>query len=423
MIFRITASKEDVSLDTLSRSSNLVDYNMVPVSRSYNGGDWERVAGPYAQDLAISACDDNSSCKLVIPLLPNLNEGKYILMSFQHSINAKEEVSRFLHQATFGPTVEMIDGFDYNSLPDAMASFVSSQIYSTPATYHREYFRKRIDGYVSSAEETQEYGESPMLKARNPCDKGSRWAEFAFSADDYGKDVEVTARSSGDFLVSVGGVPRTIMSQWKNTDEIDLRTGQNWYMSKLIYLNSLSNPLLPLISIDLSKYRFDINIGYYTEEVVGGDMLVNDSQTGNSYWIKGGNPPVDLAGIVHEDIKFLDLPAITGFDKTSPVTGGLPWQPEFQFGETLILSNALPRSQCTNEGISYTNTVNIVGNLAGSDTQVRYARYLELDENTIDHPIPNGGGNFVDDGGTCSNPSMDFMNGKFQLYGSASFER
>ena len=141
-------------------------------------------------------------------------------------------------------------------------------------------------------------------------------------------------------------------------------------------------------------------------------MYFYDRQTDNSYWVKEGNPPVNLDGIVNTDIKFLDLPAITGFTKTNPVTGGLPWQPEIQFGETLVLNNALPRSQCTSAGINYTNTVNIVGNLAGSNTQVRYARYLELDENTIAQPLSNGGGDFVGDGGTCSNPSMNFMNGK-----------
>ncbi len=145
--------------------------------------------------------------------------------------------------------------------------------------------------------------------------------------------------------------------------------------------------------------------------MAGGDICFHDRINDYSYFLRGGNPPVNLP-FSDPNIAVINLPGRSTFGSTPPVRGALPWQPYLQFGETLVLQNPIPRSQCDDAGIDYSNTLHVIGNLANSNNQLRYARYLELDENTLDSPSSNGGGDLVDVDGICSNPAMNFVNGK-----------
>jgi len=149
MLFRVTAASETADLSTLSSTSSLSDFNMVPVSRSYHGKNWQRVAGAYAQDLSV-ACS-SGQCSLAIPTLPQLEVGKFVLMPFANSLetNDRASVSRFFHRTTFGPTLAMINSWDYNvDLFSEMSSWVKDQVDEaiSPITSHREFFRKRVNG-------------------------------------------------------------------------------------------------------------------------------------------------------------------------------------------------------------------------------------------------------------------------------------
>lgn len=229
VLMRITTAESGVNLADISRTADLSKYHAVPVARSYGGGDWERVAGPYAGLLSISGCD-TSSCILEIPVLPNLVEGKFILMSFYHSPSREAQVSRFLHKTTFGPTLEMINSFAGGDLAVAKASWVNSQINSVDATSHREYFRKRVDVAIQEEEETAQ-GQNVRLqkKVRSPCDAGSRWTEYAFTTDDYDFGNIAASYAHGGVLITVNGVARTVMTEWvdDNTGQ-NLRTGAGW---------------------------------------------------------------------------------------------------------------------------------------------------------------------------------------------------
>ena len=114
---RIKAKDSSVNMNAITRQSGNSDYDIIPVARSYNSRNWERVAGPYAQDLSITGC-----CTLVLPsILSNLEEGegtKFLLMSFTHSLTNQEIVSRFYQQTTFGPTMDMITSWNYNTNMD-----------------------------------------------------------------------------------------------------------------------------------------------------------------------------------------------------------------------------------------------------------------------------------------------------------------
>jgi hypothetical protein len=201
-------------MNTIERNSKNEDYYIVPVARSYNNNNWERVAGPYAQDLSISNC-----CSLAIPKLPNLaSEGKLILMSYTHSVSNKEEVSRFLQQTTFGPTLDMINGWNYGmDMTSGMGSWLKSQMdeNQTPITSHRAYFRERANFPMLNS------FASAFGRPRHPCAKYARWRQYAFTAADYQSQVSVT-RWNGQFILSIDGNPRTVVSNWKDAEGNDL---------------------------------------------------------------------------------------------------------------------------------------------------------------------------------------------------------
>ena len=210
---RVSARTDNANLNNIRRNSNNEDYYIVPVARSYNNRNWERVAGPYAQDLSISSC-----CSLNIPNLPKLPTGKFVLMSFSHQPSNREKVSRFFQQTTFGPTLDLINSWNYNNgLNREMGKWVKTQMdeSQTPPTSHRAYFRERVDFQMKN-QSSHRY-----RRPRHPCAKYARWREYSFTSDDYDKGIKVTRRN-GQFLISIDGRPRTLRSTWKNED-----TGEN----------------------------------------------------------------------------------------------------------------------------------------------------------------------------------------------------
>ena len=128
-------------------SLSLQDWNMAPVARSYLNYTWENVAGPYVDKLKI-ACGD-SNCTLNIPHLADVTSpSHFVLLATNLQVSSKEKVARFLEQVTFGPTLDDINTFNTsNNLNNQFAHWMKQQMdpsLVTP-TYHREYFRARVD--------------------------------------------------------------------------------------------------------------------------------------------------------------------------------------------------------------------------------------------------------------------------------------
>ena len=105
----------------------------------------------------------------------------------------------------------MIDGWAYSKDDEGIAKWVEEQM-GMDATTLRETYRKNVDFSLKDAE----VGLNTVVP-RHPCAKFSRWRDYAFSADDYGKTIDVVNKSGGRYLVSVDGVPTTIVTQWENT--------------------------------------------------------------------------------------------------------------------------------------------------------------------------------------------------------------
>ncbi|KAJ8608978.1 hypothetical protein CTAYLR_008963 [Chrysophaeum taylorii] len=108
----------------------------IVVARSYGGHPWE---GLMPRPLDVE-CD--IVCSALVP------EGTWLL-GFEREEEEEEEApaaaaaaSRFLAQATFGPTTEAIDTFvdEYGSDPE---SWIRDQMTVVPASLHRDYFRER----------------------------------------------------------------------------------------------------------------------------------------------------------------------------------------------------------------------------------------------------------------------------------------
>jgi uncharacterized protein (DUF1501 family)/uncharacterized protein (DUF1800 family) len=330
-------------MNNIQRSSSNEDYYIIPVARSYNNKNWERVAGPYVQDLSISGC-----CELVIPNLSS--QGKYLLMSFSHSATNKEEVSRFFQQTTFGPDLDMINSWNYsNDMMQEMGKWLKTQmdIDQTPMTSHRAYFRERAN-FVLEYESADRY-----RRPRHPCAQYSRWREYSFIAADYDFEFTVT-RWNGQYLITIDGVPRTVMGVWK-----DEWSDQN---------------------LRLGSWQFC----WYTEEKVNGVTRIYDENTDECYTIY--NPKIYLPDSFLADKRTIVLPNKSNFNTIDPIIGQAG---DRLFGGGLYAKNKLTTTGCsdiTEDG----NYDNIIGIFPNGD-QVYYAAGVQLDNNTVENPIADGG--------------------------------
>jgi hypothetical protein len=135
----------------------------------------------------------------------------------------------------------MIDDWDYSvdSLSGEMAKWVKDQMDTsiTPMTIHRQFLRERFNGQLEEEEEDPSGSRKQMFKVRNPCDAGSRWLLYSFSADDKGEELTVTQLPDGSYALSVNGVLRTVVSQWKDEFYNDIGTGVfyiNWRLDETV---------------------------------------------------------------------------------------------------------------------------------------------------------------------------------------------
>ena len=451
VLLRVTlAPGVSARLDQVSRTSNLSDYHIVPVSRSYAGHGWERVGGPYAQDLTTTCA--SSTCDLDIPILPNLQDGTFYLMSSAYSISSDQAaVSRFFRQTTFGPNLDMINSWNYGGdTLNAMAAWVQSQINegSTAPTYHREYYRSRVGGSFGIGFPPEEPSEiSEITGTHHPCDQNSHWLRMSFRVDDFGKSITATQRTSNTMLLSINGVPRTVVSTWQSQDGEDLGEGA--------------------FIFDCWNQEFKLN----------GIFRIRNPANEDCVRVKDGNPPINLP-FSSNLVKTVNLPSQSLLGPTKNVyfanffnrVGGEAYylSDGFWSDECNALSSARHPCGCrectediletmagaytcgariswlqTSEGGSMTeeeactrignvefDTVcgpmcdptrctsqandNIIGSTEDG-TQYIYGGFIKLDENTLKNVKGDGGGDFRSNGvdKRCANPFMTFTNSEF----------
>jgi len=228
-LYRVSA-KTGVDLASFSKTSDSKDFTLEPISRSYSKKNWEHVQGPYGTAVTIKKRTTNGTDKYIlrIPLVNDGTEGKYMLMTSEHSLkNFAETLSRFLTQATFGPTMSVINGWSHSTNTKGLILWLKDQMdqTKTPATLHRAFYRKRADWGLF--DESHTYGNVVPM---HPCDQYSRWRDYAITGTEYGKPFTISKLASGKFLMSVDGEPRTVMDEFKNMEDITYYEGVGTYI-------------------------------------------------------------------------------------------------------------------------------------------------------------------------------------------------
>jgi hypothetical protein len=344
-------------MNSITRNSKNDDFDIVPVARSYNNQKWERVAGPYAQDLEVSNC-----CSLAIPNL-NVNNsgsddnGRFLLMSFSHNLSEKEEVSRFFQQTTFGPTLDMINLWNYgnSNIQHEMGDWIKKQMDEdiVVPTYHRAFYRQRLD-FSFYQETISANARNNNARPRHPCARYSRWRPFSFTNDDYYAELNVS-RWNGRILLRVNNIPRTVVSSFQDRDGANIGTG---------------------------TYR----ICWGTEEMVNGYFGIEDPISQDCIW--SYNPEVDLPnGVITSDIRQVNFPISASFGMIEKIL--MPNQEEEYFGEAVYLKSSISTGGCDSI-LANGSYDNILGTLTNGQ-QGWYAGHLELDENTLENPIADAG--------------------------------
>jgi hypothetical protein len=186
-----------------------------PVGRSYDSREWEASSGEFS---SLQWLCENGSCIVDLPTLP---QGSiYKLTSFDTSniaaIGNKNDIARFLEQATFGPAIEQINKLNERpNLSDAIAEWITEQQRDIPISSHREMFRRLMNARM----ETATYNAA----VTNPCQMGTRYRVFSFSSKDHDKYLEIESIGNKKVL-RVDGFIRTVVNgpifnTWKPSSE------------------------------------------------------------------------------------------------------------------------------------------------------------------------------------------------------------
>ena len=198
----------------LARSNSATDY--IPVSRSYDGNDWEASPGLH-EGLVVVCVGDNSSRKCELEIEKTATDTFFLARYVQdNNISDRDKAARFLEMTTFGPTVADLDSLDLDNLDldQSMAQFVHDQITNTEISSHRKFYRERLN---TRAVETYKHG----TVGPHACDTHSRWRTNAFTSVDkqmsddrqtfFMKVETKTVNLRKAYVLSFGGYPRTVL--------------------------------------------------------------------------------------------------------------------------------------------------------------------------------------------------------------------
>jgi hypothetical protein len=217
LLFRVLR-KDGGSVATFDQNSDAGDYILEPVLRSYDKKAWQAVAGPYSGKVRIFKTDKTKS--IVRFKVNRSGQYKYVLIAFANSYkNDNEERARFLLQSTFGPKMSEISGWPHGKGINGFAYWVRNQtdVATTPMTSHREFFRKNLDWSMN-----HEFANSGSITPQHPCDKYSRWRDYAITGGgDFGKYMVVSEINDGGqtkFLLTIDNEPRTVVDTFASTD-------------------------------------------------------------------------------------------------------------------------------------------------------------------------------------------------------------
>jgi len=348
--------------------------DIAPVALSYDGGDWENAAGDFATILLYGKEFGNYAEGSHITL-PDLNDNeKYYLTSYSHDVSETNKWARLLETATFGTTAQNLDDWTEHALTTTTAKEWIQEQMSLPVTSHREFFRQRTNARVTHSVR--------MGRSNHPCDALSGWRNFAFS------------RKEGDRAV--------------NNVQIFEATHDGTDAYATIKLNGhVRTVVSPGLAFDNSEYTFELNKEYdmckKPEEFVGGRFwLMMEDKSCQSL----RNPLVNfhVGSVLPENV--LNLPAISE-GVLEPIDG-----PQTSDGE-FILFGGLSDPLCYQLNDSTEEEDPPVFGKLPDGSWLQFDPRLVLEENTLESPIPDGGGlvrSLTGEQTRCSNVPRTFLN-------------
>lgn len=176
----------------------------IPVGRSYLGYGWE----PYGGELShVTFLCDESACSIILPDLPWGYE--YEMVAFDHELSERDQIARFLEQATFGPSRKDLDAFA-DASPETFASWVKEQQDTVKMSSHRAFYREHLSW-------PQEFVNSRGLST-TPCQAQARYRRYAFGLFDasIGNEIELkTDTKNRKIIYDDAGFLRTVLNTTK----------------------------------------------------------------------------------------------------------------------------------------------------------------------------------------------------------------
>jgi len=407
----IPLSEED-KLVTLNRVRN---DKYVPVGRSYDGYDWERVAGPDVDSLDYVCAVDGtfSTDKLCQAYLPVDENSTYFLTTYDRTISDRAGVARFLERTSFGTTPDDLDAWNYTE-ESAFANWVNEQIAEVGVSSHREYYRKRLN---PRSIEAYRYG----VPGKKACEAFSHWRRFAFTEKDLymsqhheGFDIEVsTVVGDGGtgYVLSIAGNIRTVLTEplqyyapltgansyFHNQGSVDIggaldMSGATSY--KICALEEMEGIKRPEEGSDLPR-TFAVIVGGVCSYVVGGNPTVNlDASLAdleNVYQLDLGGLNTTSELVVINDEKTMGSDLLLTVDITDPKCETFPDPTDNDFRGP---DDHVPYATdyfSEFEASKFTPDAPVFALLPDGTYAIHDYR-LDFDENTIESPMMDGGG-------------------------------
>lgn len=368
-------------LCTLTAKNAKSDF--VAVGRSYNGHDWESVAGPYP---FLEYKCEQSHCEIILPRdTPQKQQQQQqqqqfvtyelnLMPSISPPLSKRDEIARFLEQTTFGTEAgELAEmeqkAMDTSDLMPLFTEWVHNQIYNVTATSHRAFFRR--------------YATPPLFHRgkegvpTRPCDRGARWRWYSFTRYDLREQLHV-AKMNDRFVLSVNGVMRTMVGNLEFESNVKFR----------------------------HKSQDSFTICRVEERVDGKFGILYNGQC---EFFKVGNPAVRLFGMKPKPTHVLNINATkkSDFEVRTYFNQHLE-----EFSEILILKKTLNLDLCNSIPYPTTDHNNVYAELSNGQHLI-FEPTLELAENRNQRPSIDGGGKAVavsDRVAYCANVERNFLN-------------
>jgi hypothetical protein len=270
-----------------------------PVARSYDGNPWEVTAGAFTSLVAFD-CAGSSTCTTVLPSLPD--DAVYQLRSFPRvNKSAADTIARFLEQATFGITRADIESFQGDDSDLAMAKWIQKQQNEVPITSHRQVYRQHLNARREVA--------TVQGMVTHPCEAGARYRRYAFSDQDFGKNITIDVQASNRTVISVDGFVRTVVA------------------------GPVTNHSDPSMTIESGTYTFYC---FSWSSYVGGTIMIEyhspDISVPVAFNFKYGNPIVQFEPGVVEPSLLLQI----------PVNGAIPIDTQYFQGRYQGAAESIP---------------------------------------------------------------------------------